>query len=953
MKGKRKQKKLLEEIYSKYGAKIYNYAYYSIYSQEDAQDITQEAFLKFAEAVQKGTDIKNPEAYLYRTARNLIINRSKKMGREISEEDYPIDIVKEDKLYADPERAALLSEQREQVLSATRHLSEEQRTGLILKEVEGLGYEEIAEILDSNPNAVGALLSRGRLRFREELRMSQIDKSSFEEECNELLPLLSPYLDGRLSEEESQNIRQHLEKCPMCRLALDDMKEASISYRAMVPLLPIPALKLAILGGSAGTATGAGVTAGSTIGAGAATAATGMSVGIKIAIGVITGALVVGGSVGGYVGVKAVVSEDQPAVEEVKERRAKIAYLKDGDIHYCELKDEEIIDQGVLVDVPEDIDYFDVGDQGRKLVYFLEEPNQDPDNIGLDTEKTYFIYDLSSDTTDICNISIEHPFMWHLPYLSDGEDIWFNLSGGGPGASLQKYSIENGTLTFMLGGWLFDINPYNNRCIVVRHEYYPESGSYDEIYIVDINGNIIKDFGGLLCGRQQMAEIIPYKWSYRGNYILCERRIGYEGGVDIYSNEIIILDNEFNTYYSYTVPDETQLNSDEKLDVSLGNFDYDEDNEGLIYSTYNKSLNVSRLYSVNLGVNSIPILIDEGNIGLLSMITVDGKEWSSSDNSEETDVKKYKWSKQYSLDNQDLVFKDIDAVDSNHVWAAASSYTSEYTLGPGAIYFFDGNSWHKQVDIEDNVTSISAVDEDNVWAISLYESFNMDIPYHLKSCVYYFDGNSWEKQLELPHRWISSIHAYDDENVWAVGGYSAWHFDGSNWTEQEGVFSFAPFHVSVAGPENIWATGYADESCMYFFDGNTWKDIEPIRDFSGIVIIDAFNSNHIWLGDIKGDVYFFDGITAYKQGINTNKSITSICALNEGCVWVTGSVYNDDPMFSSEGNGSIFYYDGATWSNQFYVDDYLTSVSAIDEDHVWAASDKSIYFGTTKKEDGE
>jgi RNA polymerase sigma factor (sigma-70 family) len=311
MKPENRIHKEVEGAYSLYGAKLYNFAYYSTYSAEDAQDLAQEAFLRYAQALEKDTRIENPQAYLYRIVRNLSINLAKKRARELGEGEYPIDIIEDANLYADPERAALLRGQRQEVLMATLSLTEEQRTALILKEIEGLGYEEIAGIMGSNPNAVGALLSRGRLRFREAFRLGHIDVGQAEEECRAYLPLLSRGLDGKLTANEQKLLDLHLQGCPFCRLAREEMQASTESYRALVPLIPAAGLGAGILKGISGT--------GSSSASGAATAMkgtasrlflplkaagaklAGLSLATKITAGVITGLLVVGGTVGGIV----------------------------------------------------------------------------------------------------------------------------------------------------------------------------------------------------------------------------------------------------------------------------------------------------------------------------------------------------------------------------------------------------------------------------------------------------------------------------------------------------------------------------------------------------------------------------------------------------------------------------------------------------------------------------
>ena len=345
MKPEKRIQKAPEQAYSLYGAKLYNFAYYSTYSAEDAQDLTQEAFLRYAQALGKGTQIENTQAYLYRIVRNLSINLARKKAREIGEGEHPIDIIEDANLYADPERAALLSGQRQEVLSATLSLSEEQRTALILKEIEGLGYGEIAEVMGSNENAVGALLSRGRLRFREAFRLGHIDTDQAEEECRAYLPLISRSLDGKLTANEEKLLDLHLEGCPFCRLAREEMQASTESYRSLVPLIPAAGLGAAILkavsGGSASASAAATAAEGTASRLllpvkAAGTKLAGLSLATKITVGIITGLLVVGGTVGGIVAGRGgdSVEDNSQATAAAEARPIEEEALKENDESY-------------------------------------------------------------------------------------------------------------------------------------------------------------------------------------------------------------------------------------------------------------------------------------------------------------------------------------------------------------------------------------------------------------------------------------------------------------------------------------------------------------------------------------------------------------------------------------------------------------------------------------------
>lgn len=235
------------ELYERYEAKLYNYAYRIAGDREDARDIAQEAFVKVFEALPALAD-RDVEIgrYLYRTAHNLAIDTVRGRSRVTSPE--PLEFEHEDSVYADPERAALLKEQQAKVLAATVGLSDQHRAVLALRELNGLSYQDIGDVLDMPRTTVGVTLMRARLKLKGAVRMSYVDVDKLAEECRDMLPLLSAMIDGELSAEERERVERHLEDCPLCRLALEEMTEASESYRGLIPLLPPFGLRPDVLG---------------------------------------------------------------------------------------------------------------------------------------------------------------------------------------------------------------------------------------------------------------------------------------------------------------------------------------------------------------------------------------------------------------------------------------------------------------------------------------------------------------------------------------------------------------------------------------------------------------------------------------------------------------------------------------------------------------------------------
>ena len=149
----------VEKLFFERREEIYVYLVSLGAPPEDAQDMTQESFLKLYLALREGQQIENPRAWLYTVAHNLAVNarlRDEKVFR-------PSEVGSEN-----PESLVLASERTEQLRLAIGNLSPQQRSCLHLR-AEGFRYREIAGILGINPSTVGEFLQRAVKRLRKVL----------------------------------------------------------------------------------------------------------------------------------------------------------------------------------------------------------------------------------------------------------------------------------------------------------------------------------------------------------------------------------------------------------------------------------------------------------------------------------------------------------------------------------------------------------------------------------------------------------------------------------------------------------------------------------------------------------------------------------------------------------------------------------------------------------------
>ncbi|MGH9034746.1 MAG: sigma-70 family RNA polymerase sigma factor [Acidimicrobiia bacterium] len=154
-----------EEVARRYGRFLYNVAYRLAGNDDDANDLAQEALLR----VRKGLESYQPgsmEAWLSRIVTNVFLDEVRRRKRR-PVEAFPED---PDRLLPPSAAADVATDQlSDQVQAALRSLPEDFRAAVVLCDVVGLPYEEIAEALDVPVGTVRSRIHRGRRQLRNAL----------------------------------------------------------------------------------------------------------------------------------------------------------------------------------------------------------------------------------------------------------------------------------------------------------------------------------------------------------------------------------------------------------------------------------------------------------------------------------------------------------------------------------------------------------------------------------------------------------------------------------------------------------------------------------------------------------------------------------------------------------------------------------------------------------------
>lgn len=164
-----------DEIVQQHKNRIYHYICRMTHDSPDAEDLTQEVFLKAYASLSSFRQEAAVDTWLYRIATNLVIDRFRRKKRglffftPVAEEEDALAAVPETDPRADPARAAERGELQAMVQEAIAALPPKLRAAVVLHDLEGLSYEEVATALAVPVGTVKSRLFNGRAALRRKL----------------------------------------------------------------------------------------------------------------------------------------------------------------------------------------------------------------------------------------------------------------------------------------------------------------------------------------------------------------------------------------------------------------------------------------------------------------------------------------------------------------------------------------------------------------------------------------------------------------------------------------------------------------------------------------------------------------------------------------------------------------------------------------------------------------
>ena len=280
-----------EALVSRYQSRLLAFCHHMLGSREDAEDVLQEVFAASFNAILADDRPINVRPWLYRIARNRSLNHLRRV-QAIGVDSMDVHLSEGGATTADKVHKR---EEFRLLVTDVQELPETQKTALLLREIDALSYEQIAEAMETTIPSVKSLLVRARVSLAEAAEARQLTCEQVREELGEVAEGLC---------RSTAPARRHVRGCERCQGFKTQLRSTNKALAAVFPVAPLLLFKKALLAQFGMTASaGAGSAAGAAAASVAATSGTSvMSAGIstiatKTAAGLAAAAIVTTGAI--------------------------------------------------------------------------------------------------------------------------------------------------------------------------------------------------------------------------------------------------------------------------------------------------------------------------------------------------------------------------------------------------------------------------------------------------------------------------------------------------------------------------------------------------------------------------------------------------------------------------------------------------------------------------------
>ena len=309
-----------EALVARYQSRLLAFCRHMLTSKEDAEDVLQEVFAAAFNAILADEREINVRPWLYRIARNRSLNHLRR-ATAVGVDSMDVHLSDGGQTTADKVHKR---EEFRLLIADVQDLPETQRTALLLREIDALSYEQIAEAMETTVPSVKSLLVRARVSLAEAAQARLLS-------CDEVRVELGAVAEGLAR--TTAPVRRHLRTCDHCAHFRKQLRANNRAMAVLYPVGPLLLLKKTILaqlgaasaasGGTAAAGAGGAAAAGGALQAGMSTLATKAVAGLAAAAIVTAGAAEVkhvagkDRSKGGATMVAAVAPQAPPAAAAV------------------------------------------------------------------------------------------------------------------------------------------------------------------------------------------------------------------------------------------------------------------------------------------------------------------------------------------------------------------------------------------------------------------------------------------------------------------------------------------------------------------------------------------------------------------------------------------------------------------------------------------------------------
>src|SRR5208282_5870975 len=231
---RRGQSAAFETLCSRYQSRLLAFCRHMLGSREDAEDVLQEVFAAAFNAVLADEREINVRPWLYRIARNRSLNHLRRVS--------PVGVDTMDIHFADSGLSTtdkvMRRENFRELIADVQDLPETQRTALLLREIDALSYEQIAQAMETTVPSVKSLLVRARISLAEAAEARKLNCSEVRLELGEVAEGLTKL---------SAPARRHVRDCERCSSFKKQLRANNHALAAIFPIGPLFMLKKLVL----------------------------------------------------------------------------------------------------------------------------------------------------------------------------------------------------------------------------------------------------------------------------------------------------------------------------------------------------------------------------------------------------------------------------------------------------------------------------------------------------------------------------------------------------------------------------------------------------------------------------------------------------------------------------------------------------------------------------------